>query len=235
VMTFAEKVLSFYTGLEYTGSLPNGISIMNPFRDNPQIIEIISEFYTKFYTDNKLRSIILGINPGRFGAGVTGIPFTDSKRLSEKCSLSIPGLQTFETSSVFIYEMIDSYGGVEEFYSDFYISSVVPLGFTSVNSRGRAVNYNYYDDIKLTETVYDFIVDSLTKQLQFGIERDICFCLGTGKNYKFLLQFNNELKLFGRIIPLEHPRYIMQYKSKQKKEYIAKYIEEFRKLLKYSQ
>jgi hypothetical protein len=230
MMSFAENVISFYTGLKYTGSLPSGISILNPFRDNPQIIGLISEFYTRFYSDNNVRSLVLGINPGRFGAGVTGIPFTDSKRLSEKCGLSIPGLQTFETSSVFFYEMIDAYGGVEKFYSDFYISSVVPLGFTSVNSGGKAVNYNYYDNVKLTVALYSFIVESLEKQLQFGIKRDKCFCLGTGMNFKFLLTLNDKLKLFDKIIPLEHPRYVMQYKSKQKLQYISKYMEEFSKI-----
>jgi hypothetical protein len=229
-MTFGDKVISFYKGLEFTGSLPQGISIMNPFQENPQIIPVISQFYSRFYNDEKPRHLILGINPGRFGAGVTGIPFTDTSRLAEKCGLSIPGLQTFETSSVFVYEMIDSYGGVEEFYSDFYISSVVPLGFTSVSSRGRAVNYNYYDNLKLTEAVYSFIVDSLVKQLQFGIKGDTCFCLGTGKNFKFLLNLNDELKLFNKIVPLEHPRYVMQYKSKLKHFYILKYIEEFSKV-----
>jgi len=229
-MAFAEKVISFYTDLEFKGSLPEGVSIMNPFKENPQIIPVISQFYGRFYNDEKSRYLILGINPGRFGAGVTGIPFTDSRRLTEKCGLSIPGLHSFETSSVFFYEMIDSYGGTEKFYTDFLISSVVPLGFTSVNKPGRQVNYNYYDSKKLTDAVYSFIVDNLQKQLQFGIERELCFCLGTGKNYKFLLQLNNELKLFGKIVPLEHPRYIMQYKSKKKQEYIAKYIEEFSKI-----
>ena len=228
-MTFSEKINLFFKELQYEGSLPHGISIMNPFRENPQIIPLISQFYSRFYNDNLQRHIILGINPGRFGAGVTGIPFTDTKRLAEKCGLSIPGLQTFETSSVFFYDMIDRYGGTEKFYSDFFISSVVPLGFTTVNSAGKHINYNYYDSKKLIGLLYDFIVESLEKQLHFGIERDVCFCLGTGKNYKFLLHLNEELKLFGRIVPLEHPRYIMQYKSKQKQYYIAKYLEEFRK------
>jgi hypothetical protein len=229
-MTFAEKVISFYKGLEFKGPLPKGISIMNPFKENLQIIPVITQFYGRFYNDEKTRNLILGINPGRFGAGVTGIPFTDSGRLTEKCGLSIPGLRSFETSSVFFYEMIDRYGGPEKFYSDFYISSVVPLGFTSVNKAGRPLNFNYYDNKKLTEAVYGFIVESLTKQLRFGMERNLCFCLGTGKNFKFLLQLNNELKLFKKIVPLEHPRYIMQYRSKEKQEYIAKYIEEFRKI-----
>jgi hypothetical protein len=227
---FAEKVVSFYSELEFKGSLPSGISIMNPFRDNPQIIPVISRFYYKFYSDYDPRYLIMGINPGRFGAGVTGIPFTDSKRLSEKCGLSIPGLDTFETSSAFVYEMIDAFEGVEKFYKKFLISAVCPLGFTVISGKGKNVNYNYYDSKKLTDAVMSFIIYSMNRHLEFGIERDICFCMGTGKNYKFLVQLNEELKFFGRIVPLEHPRYVMQYKSKQKDFYINRYIEEFRKV-----
>jgi hypothetical protein len=177
--------------------------------------------------------MILGINPGRFGAGVTGIPFTDSKRLAGKCGLSIPGLETFETSSVYVYEMIDEFGGVEKFYNKFFISAVCPLGFTVVSSKGKTVNYNYYDSKALYEAVKDFIIDSLLRQLKIGFNREICYCLGTDKNYKFLVQLNNEHKLFGRIVALEHPRYIMQYKSKQKHVYIRRYIEEFQKVSKF--
>jgi hypothetical protein len=203
---------------------------MNPFRDNSQIIPVISQFYNKFYNDARSRHLILGINPGRFGAGVTGIPFTDTKRLTEKCGLSIHGLETFETSSVFVYEMIDAFGGTRKFFNKFFISAVSPLGFTFMSANGRAINYNYYDSKKLTDAVLDFIIESLTKQLEFGIERDICFCLGTGQNFKFLVQLNEKLKIFNKIIPLEHPRYIMQYKSKQKLSYINKYIEEFQRI-----
>jgi hypothetical protein len=227
---FADSVIQFFRELDFKGSLPEGISVMNPFRNDPEIIPVITQFYNKFYSDHSSRHLILGINPGRFGAGVTGIPFTDSKRLLEKCDLSIPGLSTFETSSVFIYEMIDAFGGVEKFYNAFFISAVCPLGFTLVNNKGKSVNYNYYDSRKLTEAVSDFIKSSLMRQLEFGIKRDSCFCLGTGKNYKFLVQLNNEMKIFERIIPLEHPRFIMQYRSKQKKVYINKYLEEFGKV-----
>jgi Domain of unknown function (DUF4918) len=227
---FSNAVIQFFRELEYKGSLPDGISIMNPFRDNNEILPVISRFYNKFYNDNNPRYLIMGINPGRFGAGVTGIPFTDSKRLYEKCGFSIPGLDTFETSSVFIYEMIDAFGGVEKFYNKFFISAVCPLGFTSISSKGKTVNFNYYDDKKLTAVIMDFISQSLAKQIKFGIERDTCFCLGTGKNYKFMNQLNNKLQLFNKIVPLEHPRFIMQYKSKQKTAYIKKYIEEFKKV-----
>jgi hypothetical protein len=223
--TFAEKIISFCLSLDFNGSLPEGISVMNPFRNNPRAMAVVSQFYRKFYSDNKERRLILGINPGRFGAGVTGIPFTDTIRLKEKCGLVIPGLKSFETSSVFIYEMIDKYGGPEKFYSDFYISSVSPLGFTLAGKGGKETNYNYYDSKQLTAAIKDFAVLSLKQQLAFGIKRDVCFCLGTGKNFKYLTGMNDELRFFKEIVPLEHPRFIMQYKSGEKNSYINRYIE----------
>lgn len=223
--SFAERVITFCHNLEFSGRLPDGISIMNPFRENKEVISVITAFYRKYYSDTRTRRIILGINPGRFGAGVTGLPFTDTVRLKEKCGLSIPGLKTYETSSVFMYEMIDRYGGPEKFYGDYFISSVSPLGFTKKGSKGKVVNFNYYDSSELSVAILDFAVDSITKQLAFGIERDVCFCLGTGKNYKFLLKLNGEQNFFKRIVPLEHPRFIMQYRLKQKELYINSYIE----------
>lgn len=227
-MTFAEKAISFFQNLEFRGRLPEGIQIMNPFRENPDIMPLIARFFRKFYNDERSRHMILGINPGRFGAGSTGIPFTDTIRLAEKCGLNLPGPRTFETSSAFIYEMIDAYGGTEKFYSDFYISAISPLGFTR-EGKLKQVNYNYYDSRELTEAVSGFMKDTLKQQLEFGIEPDTCFCLGTGKNFKFLKELNEKEGYFGKIIPLEHPRFIMQYKSKQKQHYIRKYTEEFRK------
>ena len=222
--TFAEKIITFCSDLDFTGILPEGISVMNPFKENPSILPVVSQFYRKFYNDNRRRHLILGINPGRFGAGVTGIPFTDTVRLMEKCGLSIPGLKTYETSSVFIYEMINQYGGTEKFYSDYFISSVSPLGFTYKSRTGKRTNYNYYDSKKLTEAVKEFITGSIRRQLEWGIECDVCYCLGSGKNYDFLSKLNNEQGFFQRIEPLEHPRFIMQYRSKQKQVFIDRYI-----------
>ena len=44
------------------------------------------------------------------------------------------------------------------------------------------------------------------------------------KNYKFINQMNKKAKLFNDIKILEHPRYIQQYKSRDKDLYINKYI-----------
>ncbi|MCE1199695.1 MAG: DUF4918 family protein [Marinilabiliales bacterium] len=230
--TFAERVIDFNRTLDFTGKLPAGIAIMNPFRENGEILPISSVFYRKYYDDNRPRHIILGINPGRFGAGVTGIPFTDTKRLQDPCGIPYRGKQTHEPSSVFVYDVIRAYGGPEAFYADFYINSVFPLGFVTKDATGKEKNYNYYDSRELTEAVYDFGVASLRQQLAMGIETDVAFVFGTGKNEKFIRALNEKHGFFGELIALEHPRFVMQYRSKYKAEYIGKYLKAFEKIRK---
>lgn len=225
--TFADKVIAFNKSLQFKGKLPPGIRVMNPFRENKDSLAVSSAFYKKYYSDNNRRHIILGINPGRFGAGLTGVPFTDPKRLAEKCGLHYAGPPAHEPSSVFIYKVIDAYGGSEKFYGRFYINSICPLGFTIKNSLGKEVNYNFYDSKALTAAVHDFMIQNIKKQIALGIDTDICFCLGSGKNEKILLRLNEKHGFFKKIIALEHPRFVMQYKSKYMQEYIDKYLTAF--------
>ncbi|MCF8371349.1 MAG: DUF4918 family protein [Bacteroidales bacterium] len=229
-MKIAEKIIRFNQQLNFSDPLPDGIRIMNPYAENPEALQISSEFYRKYYADNKSRRIILGINPGRFGAGVTGIPFTDPKQLKEHCKLDFQGKETHELSSAFVYEMISAFGGASQFYAEFYIGAVCPLGFVIDSQNGKEKNYNYYDSRELLSIVEPFIIKSLEAQLSFGINRDVCYCLGNGKNYKYLLKLNKERKYFEKIVPLEHPRYIMQYKLKKKEDYVRKYLKELREI-----
>ncbi|MCE5348175.1 MAG: DUF4918 family protein [Bacteroidales bacterium] len=226
--SFADKIIEFNKSLDFNGELPKGINIMNPFRRDDYILLVSSSFYKKFYDDNKPRHLILGINPGRFGAGVTGIPFTDTKRLTNECGLKYSGKETHEPSSVFVYEVIKAYGGLTKFYNDFYISAVCPLGFTISDAKGKEKNYNYYDSTELTNTLFEFIVENIKNQIAFGIETNVCFCFGTGKNEKFLRLLNDRYGFFKKLVPLEHPRFIMQYKSKSRQEYVDKYINAFK-------
>lgn len=225
--TFADQVIRFNSGLSFDGKLPPGIHIMNPFRESAQIVDIMRQFYKKFYDDTRPRRLILGINPGRLGAGATGVPFSDTKRLAAYCGITVNGFQTHEPSSVFVYDVINAYGGVEPFYQDFYISSLCPLGFISRRPNGTEVNYNYYDSKALSTAVYGFMVRSLEQQLAFGIGTRVCYCMGTGKNAAFLQQLNEKEGFFEQIVPLEHPRYVMQYKTKTKQAYIEKYLAAF--------
>jgi hypothetical protein len=224
--TFADRIIEYNKQLDFSGSLPAGIRIMNPFKDEKTIFTS-SEFYKKFYNDDQKRFLILGINPGRFGAGITGIPFTDSKRLTSECNIRYTGKETHEPSSVFVYEMINVFGGVEKFYKKFYINSVCPLGFTYIGNNNKEINYNYYDSKELINAVYNFILENIQKQISLGIKTDICFCFGNGKNEKFIRQLNDQHNFFKKIIALEHPRYVIQYKAKNKQFYIDKYISTF--------
>ncbi|HSK13757.1 MAG TPA: uracil-DNA glycosylase family protein [Phnomibacter sp.] len=222
--TLADRINKFNRSLRFSGSLPSGIRIMNPFLEHPEALKVSSAFYRKFYNDNKKRQLILGINPGRFGAGLTGIPFTDPKRLVSYCNIPWKGGPAHEPSSVFVYDMIMAFGGPQVFYDHFYINSLSPLGFTSPGKNGKQVNYNYYDSADLTSAVRDFIIRNIKQQIGLRMHTDVCFCLGTGKNEKFLRKLNDEHGFFDRVIALEHPRYIMQYKAKEKEAYIEKYV-----------
>ncbi|HRO48487.1 uracil-DNA glycosylase family protein [Agriterribacter sp.] len=225
--TFADKVIAFNKSLRFTAKLPPGIRVMNPFKENKDSLMVSSAFYKKYYNDNNRRHLILGINPGRFGAGLTGVPFTDPKRLVEKCAITYPGAPAHEPSSVFIYNMIEAYGGPESFYGKFYINSICPLGFTIKNSLGKEVNYNFYDNKALTDAAHSFIIQSIKQHIALGIDTDTCFCLGSGKNEKILNRLNETHGFFKKIIALEHPRFVMQYKAKYMQEYIDKYLAAF--------
>lgn len=219
--SFTDHILSFLKSLELNINLPHGIEVMNPFKDK-LTMEVCTAFYKKYYDDNNQRRMIIGINPGRFGAGVTGVPFTDPIRLKKECGIDNHLQQKQELSSLFIYDIINAYGGVEKFYNDFYITAVSPLGFTK-----QGKNLNYYDDKELQKDIKTFAIDCMKKQLEFGINRKVAFCLGDGKNYKYVTKLNDEQKFFDKIIPLSHPRFIMQYKLKKKEEYIQSYLQKF--------
>jgi hypothetical protein len=221
--TFADKVIQFNRQLSFTEKLPDRIRMLNPFQDNSEINAITEIFYHKFYNDDRKRKLILGINPGRLGAGKTGIPFTDTKRLQEICGIKIESITTHEPSSVFIYELIEQYGGVKKFYGDFFINSVCPLGFIEENEKQHWVNCNYYDYEELFFAMQNFITSSLKEQINFGIDTNICFVLGK-RNAKFLKRINEKEKLFRSIVAFDHPRYIEQYKSKQRDKYISEYL-----------
>ncbi|HEY5691780.1 MAG TPA: uracil-DNA glycosylase family protein [Cyclobacteriaceae bacterium] len=217
-MTYSKKILAFLKELAIKEKLPAGVTVMNPYQ-NKQAFHLCQLFYTKYYHDSYPRTLILGINPGRFGAGLTGIPFTDPVKLEEECDIKNDFLKKRELSADFIYEMIAANGGNENFYKQFYFGSVSPLGFTK-----NGKNLNYYDDLKLQKAVLPFILKTLRDQIAFGLNTQVAYCLGEGKNYKFLSSINAEHKFFDQIIPLAHPRFIMQYKKKTKDMYIEDYL-----------
>lgn len=221
--TFADNVINFNRSLQYLGKLPKGFQVLNPYMDNPETIEVMQLFYKKYYNDFNQRKFIIGINPSRHGAGVTGVPFTDTKRLAAVCGIKMHSAYTHEISSVFIYDMISSFGGAEHFYREFYINSPFPLAIIRETKEGKWLNANYYDDINLFKAVKNFMIQSLKDHISLGLDTSEVFVLGK-KNADFIHKINKEEKLFDKLSILEHPRYIQQYKSRDKELYIEKYI-----------
>lgn len=221
--TFSDNVIDFNRNLAYTGRLPEGFRVINPYSDNPETMDVMSRFYRKYYNDTGQRRFMIGINPSRHGAGVTGVPFTDTKRLESVCGIRMESAHTHEVSSVFMYEMIDQYGGADVFYRDFYINSPFPLAIIRQAKGGKWLNANYYDEASLFRMTEDFMISSLQRHIDMGLDVSEVFVLGK-KNAACIEKLNRRAKLFGRLTVLEHPRYIQQYKSKDKQLYIDKYI-----------
>lgn len=221
-MTCAEQIIVFNQSLKIEAKLPKGVEVLNPFADT-LTFELSKKFYRRYYDDSNPRTLILGINPGRFGAGLTGVPFTDPIKLEGRCGIANTLPKKAELSADFIWMMIDAYGGPEKFFSQYYISSISPLGFTL-----KGKNLNYYDDKRLEQAVTSFAVDCLRKQLDFGLKTDVCFCLGEGKNIQYLSKLNEAHQFFKALISLPHPRFIMQYRRKKLDEFVALYIRQLR-------
>jgi hypothetical protein len=219
-MTTAEKVIDFYTNMDRNWKLPKGFELIDPFNDR-ETISVFSKFYNKYFNDSNKRYFILGINPGRHGAGVTGVPFTDPKIIAEDCGIENEFQKKNELSAIFVYKFIEAYGGIEQFYNKFYINSVCPLGFLK-----EGINCNYYDDKSLFKSVKQNIVSGLKQQINFGMHTDIAFCLGNGLNFKFLKKLNEEHQFFDKIVPLPHPRWVMQYRRKRIDEFVMQYVDE---------
>lgn len=217
--TFAEGAIQFYDNLQIKTSLPDGSGILNPY-ENPEVKDIVRAFFTRFFNDPQDRVVLLGINPGRFGAGITGITFTDPIRLEEDCLIPNGFEKRAELSSRFMYDVIFSYGGCQAFYQRFFLSAVSPLGFIRDGK-----NLNYYENRDLEKALGSFIESTLLRQLDLGLRKDKAICLGEGKNMKYLQRLNGKLNLFGEIISLPHPRWVMQYRFKRKGEFIRRYLE----------
>jgi hypothetical protein len=216
--TFGERYVEWLTSLRYPAALPNGIAILDPYRQ-PEVRAAVTRFAARFYSDSNARIGIFGINPGRFGAGVTGIVFTDPVVLRDVCGIPNTLGDRRELSATFVYQTIGAFGGAEAFYRSFYLSALCPLGFTRDGK-----NLNFYDDAQLLERTIPFIVESLAAQLTFPLRREVALVLGSGKLRSIAERINKEHRFFDRLLVLDHPRFIMQYRRRQVASYCEQYV-----------
>ncbi|HYV97732.1 MAG TPA: uracil-DNA glycosylase family protein [Gemmatimonadaceae bacterium] len=214
--TFGARAFRLYTSLE-PPRMPRGVVVMNPYRERAARA-YTRAFLDTYFGDNEPRTLIFGINPGRFGAGITGVTFTDPVALADFCGIPNDLPRKRELSSVFIYDMIAHLGGPRAFYRRFFLSAISPLGFTR-----DGVNLNYYDIPELARRVTPFIVSSIERHIAIGGRTDRAVVLGRGKNLQFFLKLNEQYGFFRAVDGLDHPRFIMQYRRKRVAEYLAAY------------
>lgn len=225
-MTFQERYFHIIDHLDFPDTLPHGVEILNPFKIE-STYSLSKSFYKKYYSDTNQRLFLIGINPGRFGAGITGVPFTDPIRLQEKCGISNALNKRQELSSVFVYDVIETFGGVKTFYSKVFFTSVSPLGFVR-----DGLNLNYYDIPEVRDFLEPYMVKCLRAQIEIGAINNIAFSMGKGQNIKYLKYLNDKYKLFEAIQPLPHPRWVLQYRLKRKQEFLEEYIDKISSALK---
>lgn len=198
--------------------LPEGVSVLDPYRD-PATRKVVQSFMRKFYSARAERTLILGINPGRLGGGLTGIPFTDPTALSDICGIANNFDRKSELSSRFIYRFAALFDSVSSFYNTCLLSAICPMGFVK-----HGKNYNYYDDPALLGTLKSFMLHSLKVHSTLGVRTDKLVVLGK-KNSIYINEINRELKLFEKVVTLEHPRFIMQYRNSQIEIYLKQFLE----------
>jgi len=216
-MTFSYKAVKYFCNLKTPHLILNGVELINPY-ENDDVKTVVKNFFNKFYYDENERLFIVGINPGRFGGGLTGISFTDPVVLREQCRIENNLGKRKELSSKFIYTVVEEFGGEEIFFSKVFLTALYPF---AIIRDGK--NFNYYDNKSLADKLTPGIINNIKSQIDFGAKRDVVILLGK-KNAGYFSTINEEYKFFKNIIVLEHPRYIMQYKLKQTDKFINKYI-----------
>ncbi|RLA69186.1 MAG: DUF4918 domain-containing protein, partial [Epsilonproteobacteria bacterium] len=152
--------------------------------------------------------------------------FADAYHLEKYCDIPNSFDKRIEISAAFMFEVMEAYGGVEKFYKDFFFTTVMPLGLLK-----EGKNYNYYDDLETQNALAPYIEETLLQQMSFPQAKPHIICVGQGKNLKYLKAFNDKHQCFESIEVVPHPRWVMQYRRKEKQKYINVYLEAFKKIL----
>lgn len=223
--SFGSRVEAFLTSVAIRERLPRGFEVLHPYTRD-EVRKVVHEMCTRFYAVGQTRVAVWGINPGRFGAGITGLSFTDPHALKHVLGIASILEGRREISAEFIQGVIESYGGAERFFADVYLTALCPLGFVR-----NGVNINFYDDIKLQQRLTPGIVSWVKQQIGFGVRTDNTMVLGTGKLKQFFEKHVREQCGFQHVTYLEHPRYIMQYRRKERPKYVRLYVENLQRIV----
>jgi len=181
-----------------------GVEILDSFLEHR---DIATAFNARVYGDHVPKVALVGINPGRLGAGKTGVPFLDMRSLKK----ILPDLEhdDAERSAEYFFSVVESIG-VEKFYKKFYVTNVSPVGFSKDK---KNLNFDALPQLA-QECVF---VNFRTEIEQVGPQRIIT--MGSVVNEAMLKLFGDS---FGPIPNLAHPNYCAfpKNREKQKKKYL---------------
>jgi uracil-DNA glycosylase len=171
--------------------------------------EGINSFWQTYYGDSVSRVVICGINPGRHGAGKTGIPFVDFQSLAQL----ITGVdrQDSERSAKFFFQVVRQFG-VEDFFNSFYVTNVSSVGFMR---DGKNLNHNELPESALTVVERNFMQEMAIIQPTHVIS------LGevVQNSVRTLLPASVDCSM-----RLPHPAWVTSYRGKEMHEWTNRYL-----------
>lgn len=220
--SFGQFVETFLTTLSIDGSLPEGIEILYPYASD-EVRRVVHEMCRRYYSSNGPRIGIWGINPGRFGAGLTGLAFTDPWAVENDLGIATSITGRREMSAEFMSKVVTVYGGPQAFYRDVFMTALSPLGFIR-----DGVNINFYDEPALEKVMTPQIINWIMTTFDAGVGREATILLGSGKLRNFMEKKVRQHVAVTEVIYLDHPRYIMQYRRSQIDEYVRLYVDTIR-------
>ena len=223
--TIAEEYFDFYAIFteKYSGSLQSrNVKILSYFIDNK---DNIIKFHKKYVEPNSPKIVICGINPGRNGAGLTGIPFIDFESLSKM----IPDIKEndWEPSAKFFFSIIQEFG-IEAFYRNFHVTNISWFGFSRIN---KPKNVNYFDNDISTE-IATCLINKFVEEIEL-INPDYIIPLSKHVLYE-LESLKKKCRIRAEIgTRLNHPSWVTTYRSNDLTSGRQKYVDTLTKYLAY--
>lgn len=183
---------------------PHGFTVLADFLENWPLVE---EFYARYYLQGFPKTVVCGLNPGRLGAGKTGIPFVDFASLSQL----VDGVDRRdpERSATFFHGVV-SHMNPTTFYQSFFVTNVSWVGFMK---DGKNANYDV-----LPLEAQAFIYDRFREEMELvSPERILSISKPVHTTIKSLFS-----KKFDTSICLPHPNWCAFPKNCEaaKEEYI---------------
>src|ERR1700730_12340682 len=122
MVTLLDHFVAQYAALQQAGFEAqlnsSGIEILTGLRANKANV---AKFYHRYVFPHKAESALCGINPGRLGAGKSGIPFVDCAFLSELLGENVGN--DVERSARFLRDVVRQFG-VDKFYAAIHVTNI---------------------------------------------------------------------------------------------------------------